>query len=121
VYLSSRTYGGYATTGLNPEPYAFESGFAVKWLIEEQTRGDKGLNFDPKKGAVKAPYLCWGPYLWANGTTKNVDGLAYEQSDYGTDGTHPSAAGQKKVAGHMLKFFKADATAKPWFVRPTKE
>ena len=121
VYLSSRTYGGYATTGLNPEPYAFESGFSVRWLIEEQTKGDKELNFDPKKGAVKAPYLLWGPYLWANGTTKNSEGLSYEQSDYGNDGTHPSPAGQKKIADHMLKFFKSDATAKPWFVRPTKE
>ncbi len=121
VYLSSRTYGGYATTGLNPEPYAFESGFSVRWLIEEQTKGDKELNFDPKKGDVKAPYLLWGPYLWANGTTKNSEGLAYEQSDYGNDGTHPSPAGQKKIAEHMLKFFMSDATAKPWFMRPTKE
>ena len=40
VYLSSRTYGGYARTPLNPEPYAYESGFAVKWLIEQQLRGD---------------------------------------------------------------------------------
>src|SRR5262249_57810334 len=35
-YLSSRTYGGYARTRLNPEPYAYESGFSVKWLIEKQ-------------------------------------------------------------------------------------
>src|SRR5262245_17640282 len=27
AYLSSRTYGGYATTPLNPEPYAYESAF----------------------------------------------------------------------------------------------
>ena len=40
VYLSSRTYGGYAKTPLNPEPYAYESGFSVKWLIEEQLKGD---------------------------------------------------------------------------------
>src|ERR671936_402607 len=33
VYVSSRTYGGYATTPLNPEPYAYDSGFAVKWLV----------------------------------------------------------------------------------------
>ncbi|MBM3979732.1 MAG: hypothetical protein FJ304_05520 [Planctomycetes bacterium] len=117
VYLSSRTYGGYATTGLNPEPYAFESGFSVKWLIEEQLKGDKELNFDPKKGDVKAPWLSWGPYLWANGTTKNADGLAYEQSDFANDGTHPSPAGQRKVAEHMLKFFKSEPTAQPWFVK----
>jgi hypothetical protein len=117
VYLSSRTYGGYATTGLNPEPYAFESAFSVKWLIEEQLKGEKGLNFDPKKGGVKAPWLSWGPYLWANGTTKNAEGLSYEQGDFGGDGTHPSQAGQKKVAEHMLKFFKNDPTTKPWFVK----
>ncbi len=121
VYLSSRTYGGYAKTGLNPEPYAYESGFSVKWLIEEQLKGDKELNFDPKKGAVNAPWLSWGPYLWANGTAKNADGLAYEESDFtANDGTHPSPAGQKKVAEHMLKFFKAEPTAQPWFVK-TKE
>ncbi len=118
VYLSSRTYGGYATTPLNPEPYAFESGFSVKWLIGEQLKGDKELNFDPKKGAVQAPWLSWGPYLWANGPTKNADGLSYEQSDYANDGTHPSPAGQRKIAEHMLKFFKAEPTAKPWFVKP---
>ena len=117
VYLSSRTYGGYAKTGLNPEPYAFESGFSVKWLIEEQLKGDKELNFDPKKGAVNAPWLSWGPYLWANGTAKNADGLAYEEADFANDGTHPSPTGQKKVAEHMLKFFKAEPTARPWFVR----
>ncbi|MBI3865024.1 MAG: hypothetical protein HY290_24380, partial [Planctomycetia bacterium] len=33
VYVSSRIYAGYATTPLNPEPYAYESGFSVKWLI----------------------------------------------------------------------------------------
>jgi hypothetical protein len=121
VYLSSRTYGGYATIALNPEPYAFESGFSVKWLIEEQLKGDKELNFDPKKGDVKSPWLSWGPYLWANGTTKNSDGLAYEQSDFGNDGTHPTQDGQKKIAAHMLKFFKADSTAKVWFIRAAKE
>ena len=36
VYLSSRTFGGYAKTLLNPEPYAYESGFSVKWLIERR-------------------------------------------------------------------------------------
>lgn len=117
VYLSSRTYGGYATTPLNPEPYAYESGLSVKWLIEEQLKERKDLNFDPKKGAVKAPWLSWGPYLWANGKTQNADGLFYEPDDFGKDGTHPSPAGREKVAALLLKFFKTDPTAKVWFLR----
>jgi hypothetical protein len=117
VYLSSRIYAGYATTPLNPEPYAYEGGFAVKWLIEEQIKGDKELNFDPEKGAVKAPWLSWGPYLWANGTKKNADGLSYEESDFiERDRTHPSPSGTRKVAQQLLTFFKNDSTCKGWFL-----
>jgi hypothetical protein len=116
VYLSSRTYAGYARTKLNPEPYAYESGFSVKWLIEDQIKGETELNYDPKNGKVKAPWLSWGPYLWANGTSKNADGLYYEESDFANDGTHPSEAGRKKVAEQLLRFFTTDPTARPWFV-----
>lgn len=117
AYLSSRTFGGYATTKLNPEPYAYESGFSVKWLIERQIKGEADLNYDPTKGAVKAPWLSWGPYLWANGTTKRPDGFYYEQSDFGNDGTHHSGAGSEKIGRHMLQFFKTDTTTKSWFLR----
>jgi hypothetical protein len=117
VYLSSRIYAGYARSPLNPEPYAYESGFSVKWLIEQQIKGDKELNYDSSKGEVKAPWLSWGPYLWANGTAKRADGLSYEESDFAGDGTHPAASGQRKVAEQLLGFFKEDATAKGWFVK----
>jgi hypothetical protein len=117
VYLSSRTYGGYATTRLNPEPYAFESGYSVKWLIEQQFKGDKALNYDPEKGKVTAPWLSWGPYLWAAGATRRKDGFHYDKEDFGSDGTHPSAAGERKVGELLLKFFKTDSTTKPWFVK----
>ncbi|HYH68417.1 MAG TPA: hypothetical protein VD866_27235 [Urbifossiella sp.] len=116
MYLSSRTYGGYATTGLNPEPYAFESGFAVRWLIQRQLDGKGGLNFDPAKGPVRAPWLAWGPYLWASGTTKNAAGLSYERADFAPDGTHPAPPGQQKVAAEMLRFFRTDPTTRPWFL-----
>jgi lysophospholipase L1-like esterase len=117
VYLSSRIFGGYATTRLNPEPYAYESGFSVKWLIEQQIKDEPSLNYDPAKGEVKAPWLSWGPYLWAKGKEKNSDGLFYEESDFAGDGTHPSMAGRRKVAEQLLRFFKTDSTAKPWFIK----
>jgi hypothetical protein len=118
VYLSSRTYGGWAKTRLNPEPYAYESGFSVKWLIEEQIKGDAALNYDPKKGTVKAPWLSWGPFLWANGTAKRADGFSYEENDFTeNDRTHESLQGQEKIGKQLLQFFKTDTTTRDWFVR----
>jgi hypothetical protein len=116
VYLSSRTYAGYASTALNPEPYAYQSAFAVKWLIAQQLAGDPALNFDPARGAVMAPWLSWGPYLWADGLTPRSDGLTWACSDFrDTDGTHPSDQGRAKVAGLLLDFFKSDPTTAVWF------
>jgi hypothetical protein len=117
-YNSSRTFAGYAATPLNPEPYAYEGAFAVRWLIRDQINGNANLNFDPARGEVKAPLLLWGPYLWAQGETpRQADGLAYRRSDFSEkDGTHPTASGQQKVAELLLTFFKNDPTAKGWFV-----
>jgi hypothetical protein len=53
VYVSSRIYAGYASSDLNPELYSYQGAFAVKWLIEKQMGG--------------APWIAWGPYLWADG------------------------------------------------------
>jgi hypothetical protein len=116
VYLSSRIYGGYARTPLNPEPYAYEAGFAVKWLIERQLQGDPELNANAARGPVKAPWLSWGPYLWANGIKKRTDGLFYAESDLGGDGTHPSDSGRRKVAEQLWTFFSTDSTARAWFL-----
>ncbi len=118
-YLSSRTYGGYATTNLNPEPYAYESGFSVKWLIERQLAGDPLLIFGGTRSeysVVYSPWLHWGPYLWADGVNPRSDGLVWLRSDFGTDGTHPSAQGANKVGQMLQNFFKTHFTSRPWFV-----
>lgn len=118
AYLSSRTYGGFATTTLNPEPVAYESGFAVKWLIEEQLKGTPALNYDSARGEVRAPWLSWGPYLWANGTTPRSDGFRYEVSDFAGDGTHHASDGQRKTGQLLGKFLLTDATSRVWFAKP---
>ncbi|MCB8950295.1 MAG: hypothetical protein H6653_19990, partial [Ardenticatenaceae bacterium] len=98
VYLSSRIYGGYATGPLNPEPIAYHSGFAVKWLIEAQINGEPQLNYDPVQGEVTAPWLAWGPYLWADGLTPRSDGLTWACDEFADDGTHPGDPARDKVA-----------------------
>lgn len=118
MYLSSRTYGGYATTLLNPEPYAYESAFAVKWLVERQIAGDPALAFDADKVETRVPWISWGPYLWANGGTPRADGFASLREDFREDGTHHSATGADKVGQLMLDFFVADSTTSSWFLVP---
>ena len=129
AYVSSRTWGGWAKVPEgskqkapgNSEPYSYETGFAVKWLIEQQLKGDAALNFDPARGAVKAPWLSWGPYLWANGDHKRSDGFAFEKNDFGdNDQMHHSEAGMRKLGNELLRFFKNDTTTKDWFVKKGK-
>jgi hypothetical protein len=107
VYVSSRIYGGYSETDLNPEPLAYESAFAVKWLIEERIN-----DLSPDKWI---PWVAWGPYLWADGLTPRSDGLIWERSDFEPDGVHPSAQGVVKVATKLFEFFETDPTAQHWF------
>lgn len=115
AYLSSRIYGGYATTILNPEPYAYESGFAVKWVVDAQIRGTGNLDY----ASGVAPWLSWGPYLWADGLTPRSDGLTWACSDLASDGTHPSAEGRRKVAELLLEFLRTDRTAREWYLAPS--
>jgi hypothetical protein len=108
VYASSRTYGGYASTPLNPEPFAYDSGFAVKWLVADRIAG-----------RLKGPWVGWGPYLWTDGERGRRDGLVWTCADTRpSDGTHPSESGRQKVAQLLLRFFTTDATARPWFLKP---
>lgn len=120
VYLGSRIYAGYATTPLNPEPYAYESAFVARWLIERQMRGDSELNWDAGRGEVKSPLLLWGPYLWGDGEKpRAADQLVWLREDLAGDGTHPSDSGRNKVAKLLLDFCHENPLAKPWYLDHT--
>jgi hypothetical protein len=107
VFLSNRIYAGYASTPLNPEPHAYETAFADKWLIVEQIEGKSDLK----------PWLAWGPYLWGDGMKPRKDGLIWTREDLAADGTHPSDSGRVKVAKLLLAFFKSDPATRPWFIK----
>jgi len=123
VYFSSRTYGGWAkkrpngTGPGNSEPFSFESGFAYKWLIERQIKGEPDLNFDPTRGERKSPWLSWSAYLWSNGPKPRTDGVFFTIDDFReNDRMHESNEGMRKVGKLLLEFFKNDTTTKGWFV-----
>jgi hypothetical protein len=120
VLLSNRIYAGYADTTLNPEPYAYESAFAVKWLIQAQIAQMQGGGVDPVAGDLAlggaAPWLGWGPDLWADGLTARADGLFYTCDDLEADGTHPAQGAEQKVGAMLLGFMKSSPYAAPWFL-----
>jgi hypothetical protein len=120
MYFSSRIYAGYANgvSTVNPEPYAYEAGYAVKWAIGDQINGAANLNYNPNNGPVVAPWIDWGPYYWSNGMLGRNDGLVYTCQDLASDGTHPSQAfGDLKVANLILQYFLHDDTTTPWFLQ----
>ena len=114
VYVSNRSYGGYATRSLNPEPFAYQTGFSVKWLIERYIR----KNLSSESAADDMPWLDWGPDLWADGlVARSSDGLTWECQDFMKDGLHPSLTGREKVANILLEFLKRDPVSRRWLLK----
>ncbi len=118
AYLSSRIWS-CAQGGLNGEPFAFEGGFSVKWLIAAQINQLANGQIDPDAGDLGldvAPWLAWGPYLWADGANPRSDGLTWSPSDLEGDCTHPGSAGEEKVGELLLDFFKSSDLTRGWFL-----
>ena len=118
-YLSSRTFGGWSgRESGSPEPYAYESGFGTRWVVQSQMRGEAQLNYDPDRGEVRAPLVLWGPYLWAQGNSpRKLDGLVWTQNDVRADRLHPNEAGVGKTTVLLLNFFKTNEGASRWFLK----
>jgi hypothetical protein len=120
AYLSSRSYGDY--NGVVRGTGAYEQGFAVKWLIQDQINGDSRLAYTD---SGPAPWLAWSTYLWADGLGSDdvvggvpgrSDGLEWLCGDFQSDGVHPSPSGRTKVATMLMGFLKNDTTSTPWFL-----
>lgn len=121
VFLSTRIYAGYATTTLNPEPYAYESGFAAKWVVQAQVDQMRSGQPDPRAGDLDyltgpGVWTAWGPYLWADGLNPRSDGLTWAPSDFAADGTHPAPSGRTKVGKALHGFFRSSEHAMCWFL-----
>ena len=119
VFLSTRIYAGYATDGLNPEPYAYEYGFSGQRLIEAQVLQERGNPPDPVAGDMSyttgsAAWTAWGTYIWADGNIARSDGLDWLSSDFQSDGTHPDAQGTTKVVDQLMTFYTTSSFT-PWF------
>jgi hypothetical protein len=120
LFLSPRAYGGYALNNANPEPFAYETGFTIKWVIQAQIDQMATGKIDPGAGDLNystgtAPWITWGPYFWANGSKPRSDGFFYVREDFtDRDGTHPSPQGGQKIARFMLNWF-LNSQYTPWF------
>ena len=134
AFFNSRIFGGYALSTANsasPEPFAYESGFAVKWLVEAQINQIRTGTVDPVAGDLSygvAPWIAWGAYTWASGPIPRSDGLVWcngqpdapcsGEMDFDPDGVHPNPMGAGKVATMMMNYFLTSPQTIPWFVAP---
>lgn len=127
IYFGSLNYTGYSyeVDSVNPEPQGYESAFADKWTIQDQIDGTCSisgqtgacLNYTSTLGTVKAPWIEWGPYYWANGLLARQDGTFWSCQDMGPDGLHPTyPGGHNKINSALLNLLKTDPTATPWFL-----
>jgi hypothetical protein len=120
TFISPRDYAGYAKTTLSPEPFAYECGFAAKWLIQAQITQLATGFIDSLAGDLSlsvAPWLTWGPYLWATSTPR-ADGLFWLLSHFDPkDGMHFSKSGESKASSFMMTFFSNSPFAICWFFK----
>ena len=127
VFLSGFPYGGYADSmkvlyHVIAEPASYNHNFATKEVIKDQITGDPSLRY-MEPGKV-APFLAWGPPLWADGEIPNeYSGLSWNcELEFAPDGGgyHMTNVGKDKVGEILIDFFKTDTLGKSWYLNGPK-
>ena len=126
VFFGDNVYGGYRAEGGYRsrllEPYMYESGFAVKWLIQAQIdqMASGGTIVDGRAGDLNyntvAPWIGWGPSFWADGVHPRADGLSWPRGDFLSDGLHLTESARDKAADLLHTFFKTSPQTRCWFL-----
>jgi len=95
VYVTSRSYGGYASKEARGEPLSYEEGLALNAWLKDHPQ-------------VDGVWYGWGAYIWApdcaTGAT-NASGVCYERSDYQDDGIHPDQGTRDKISQMLHERF----------------
>jgi hypothetical protein len=95
---------------ISPEPYAYETAYAVKRLIDAQIVQMRDGTIDPALGDLSlavAPWLAWATYEWAEATPRKYDGVSMPNSYLGSDGAHMNNTGRSWQADLLFDFFSA--------------
>ena len=88
VYVTSRSYGGFADKESRGEPHSYEEGLALNQWLKDHLQ-------------VDGVWYGWGPYLWAPDCATgavNGRGVCYERGDYREDGIHPEHGARDKIS-----------------------
>lgn len=95
VYVTSRSYGGFAAKESRGEPHSYEEGLALnQWLKDHPL--------------VDGVWYGWGAYIWAPDCATgavNASGVCYERGDYRDDGIHPEQGARDKISQMLHERF----------------
>lgn len=103
VYVTSRSYAGFALDPLRGDPLSYEEGHALnQWLAANPV--------------VNGIWFGWGPYIYAppcaSGQT-NGSSICYEKTDYLRDGVHPAQGARDKISMLLHQRFSQEAWYRP--------
>lgn len=121
LFISGMPYGGYVDTlsfhaGAVSEPANYLMDFAIKEAISAQINGDTLLQC--YGDSAVAPWMCWGPNLWADGETlrayDNLRWICPDDFDAEEDGSILVGSGLSKISSRLFDYFTTSPLTTPW-------